>query len=1457
MPQDSGEDTPREAVELFASLVGGLGPDATVDIEAWVAAHPEHGSELRSLHADWRKALDWVGDLEPRAAASPPSVESLLRPLRRAPDDATRSYEVVDEIARGAMGSVQRVWEPSLRRHLAMKVILDPSPGSSAGSAPQRVARFLEEAQITGQLDHPGIVPVHRLGVDESGRAYFTMRLVRGATLHEVFAHARERRDGWTTTRVLGVILKVCEAMAYAHSKGVIHRDLKPSNVMVGRFGEALVMDWGLARILGDAETKDIRIRRERATDTVEVRSGRRESREDSASSPLVTMDGDVVGTPAYMPPEQADGRIEELGPRSDVYSVGALLYHLLAGRAPFDTPGRRLSAYAVLARLAEGPPQALATLAPKAPPELVAITEKAMARQASARYADMVELAEDLRAYLEGRVVRAHQTGAWVELRKWVARNRRLAATVGAAGVLLFGGSLVASYLLAEKETDLALARSSAAASAQRAADEEQARELLSYVTSIGDADGALHARDVAAAREHLLAAPLDRRGWEWRYLAGRIDGSRATLRGLPDDVWCVGVDRHGTRAAGYGLDGVVRTFDLATGRALSTLAVPLASWPYRIAFDADLSRAAAPVRSADGARWEVAVWDLASGERILSRPLAEGGAEGGAGSARPVEAAWARELSWSDLATEDARGRPAPLASGRGLALVRVVAAGEPARWPGVQPLARAYSDIAYVLLVVGQLSRAERASVAQGVPEGVRVAFLAGTGGPPPSTVLLGATGRPRALFAADASEREIAAALVELAPPPLALSPDGARLAIAANDVELVEVEGGARARALAGTTIGFVSVAFDPLGARVAAVDRASALLVWNVDDGTAAAPPLAEPPSVGPVLALDPGGARAATYSSRNEIFVWDVERARLAQKLVGHTDWINSLAFHPAGESLISAGRDASLRVWNLATGLGTEPLLGHRASVVAAVSADGEVLLSGSEDRTIKVWDVPEIAPELPRQAQTGDFRMLGTPAGDRLAIRRMDGAIELWDAARGARLHTLPSEGDAPRWGALRPDGHLLAVSLAGGTIGLFEFETGKPAGVLEGHAATISDLVWDPSGEVLASASMDGTVRLWSFAGGPGQALVLTVGSDPVRALAFDPTGRTLWTGGEDGRARAWRVADGRLERELPPADGALWSVLPLADGARLATLSGDGDVRYELDLWDTGAERPSARRLGSFTGWGRPGIVAGARGSRFALSKVKSSGIPIFDAQSGARLLTLRGDLGGNYGLVGFTGPDGDCLLAYSAYGRLVRFDATRGRSLERQCELGPRAEALVAQTFQEYPYREAAIEQLCADGTLDRDLRVAALERCDDDPRSLRRVVAELERELSSSAPAAQTVEAGLRLAQRLVELEPADASVRRVLGCAYARAGQPERALALLEPSGDPRELGHPSAAAFAALAHLGLADRGRAAAALARAEELLTDGWNAILFGGHQVLDEVRSCLAPGAQR
>jgi formylglycine-generating enzyme required for sulfatase activity len=435
------------ALERFADLVARHDGGEVFDFARELRQPPELAGELAALHQNWtrlRGLLESVragaseiesAELESggRALRLDARTQALLDLLARFRGSEPR-YEVLGEIARGGMGIVLRVREKGVERELALKRMFSAEelPAGLRPLRAQLLRRLLDEAWILSRLDHPGIVQLHELGVDPEGRVYFTMPLVRGRTLAEVFTLAREQREGWSIPRALGLLQRVCEALAFAHSQGIVHRDLKPANVMVGRFGEVQVMDWGLARA-------------EHGPQLSAAGGAQGEGGLDGDSA--LTLGGDVLGTPAYMAPEQALGRSAEASPRADVYALGALLYELLAGARPYDEFRSAGSARELLAHVKAGPPRPIEEQAPGEPPELLAICRKAMQRESEQRYPSMEALAAELRAYREGRVVRALESGALAELRKWIGRNRRVAAALGFGALSLLAAAGIAVW--------------------------------------------------------------------------------------------------------------------------------------------------------------------------------------------------------------------------------------------------------------------------------------------------------------------------------------------------------------------------------------------------------------------------------------------------------------------------------------------------------------------------------------------------------------------------------------------------------------------------------------------------------------------------------------------------------------------------------------------------------------------------------------------------------------------------------------------------------------------------------------------------------------------------------------------------------------------------------------------------------------------------------------------------
>ncbi len=428
------------------------------DQSALLRAHPELEVPLREFFRD-RDGFDRLAPTARYAVVSPAP--------EPAPVSHFGNYAVLEEVGQGGRGIVYRVSDPERNRPLAVKVLR-----AEVMDEPDGVRRFLEEAQVMGQLQHPGIVPVHAVGRLPDGRPYFVMKLVQGRTLAQLLAQRPRGADATPLRhdlpRFLVIFQQVCQALAYAHSRGVIHRDLKPSNVMVGAFAEIQVMDWGLAKVLKAIVDRESWMEDRRSTFLDPPSSILDHRSSDSGSGPghsigssvrgsdtlrtvrteatgLSSADGLVVGTFAYMAPEQANGRVEELDPRADVFGLGAVLCEVLTGLPPYvGTPPSEMRLKAATGDLAE----AFARLERcGADAELIALARDCLAPGRQCRPRDAAAVAERLTTYLaaaQERLRRAELEKAAAQARVEEARDtvraerraRRL--TVGLAAALL-----------------------------------------------------------------------------------------------------------------------------------------------------------------------------------------------------------------------------------------------------------------------------------------------------------------------------------------------------------------------------------------------------------------------------------------------------------------------------------------------------------------------------------------------------------------------------------------------------------------------------------------------------------------------------------------------------------------------------------------------------------------------------------------------------------------------------------------------------------------------------------------------------------------------------------------------------------------------------------------------------------------------------------------------------------
>ncbi len=424
------------------------------------------------------------------ATAETVILDDELAPPSHAPlAPALPGYEVLDLVAVGGMGELWRVHDPSLDRTAVMKVLRPEFTGHTGATA-----RFLAEAQATAQLDHPAIVPVHEVGTLDDGRPYFTMRLVRGRTLLEAIAalHADpEAAAAGGLQRMVQHFGVICDAVAHAHARGVLHRDLKPENVMVGGFGEVQVMDWGLAKVQGrsDGDLLGVNL---------------------PARSHVQTQVGTIFGTPAYMPPEQAAGDLSLVDARSDVYSLGAVLYTLLAGRPPFDGP----DTVAVLAKVRSGERPAPIQGQLPLPRALVDLCERAMQPDPEARYPDAAALTADVHAYLDGATRRAQ---ARALLDSALARRADVQARRVEAARLRSAGERALQAvgpLAGEEQKASGWALEDAAAALERRAALDDAAIDAGLRAALGQAPDLVEARLALVARRRSQLEEAERRG-------------------------------------------------------------------------------------------------------------------------------------------------------------------------------------------------------------------------------------------------------------------------------------------------------------------------------------------------------------------------------------------------------------------------------------------------------------------------------------------------------------------------------------------------------------------------------------------------------------------------------------------------------------------------------------------------------------------------------------------------------------------------------------------------------------------------------------------------------------------------------------------------------------------------------------------------------------------------------
>ncbi|MCA8979944.1 MAG: protein kinase, partial [Planctomycetes bacterium] len=1254
MRSESGSPPTPEAIEAFLEYLRRCEVQETLEFESFLSGQAEGlHAPLRQLREEFERVsallerlapaasfsdhvrarygdsvdpgIDLSGDRTTDSTSSSGSgggVETLAR-LSREGQVAGARYDRRREIARGGMGKIIEVWDGDLRRSLAMKVILGRKRVGAAESEvdDRRLSRFLEEAQITSQLDHPGIVPVHELGIDASGRVYFTMQLVEGRDLRAIFELASAEREGWTRTRVVSVLIRVCEAMAYAHSKGVVHRDLKPANIMVGRFGETYVMDWGLAKVLGRPEPTE-----HDRDDESRVRTDRSDSSSDDDGGALRTIDGDIVGTPAYMSPEQARGHMDRICAQSDVYSLGAMLYELLAGQMPYEPLGDKAPAHVILEAVRNGPPWALHKLDPDLPSELVAICEKAMARDIEDRYADMMDLAEDLRAYIENRTVAAYETGVWYEARKWIERNKSLAAALLTVFLLGFGSLVVfvrqqqrsvekltleqentqREFLRAEelaraereaaRETEIERDRANEAAALAR--DNAELARRQSYRALISSADYSLRLNETLQAKRYLELCDQDLRGWEWRHLSLVADEDLDEVARFDAGIAISAASNESRRVLCVTGDFDTMLVDTQTRevRPLERLGtMMMAPTAVSAAIDPTGSLVATcsggyfvRVRNVDTGL-ELSVPSLPNGATVTGlRFLTDG-----------------RRLLITDLEEGRARVHVHDLFSGGEIAVYDGHAQAPRCADPRPRSSEVATGDDAGEIHVWDSEDGRRRLRLKGQHAGAVRCLAWSQTG----SLIASGGEDGTIAVWDGESGQLKTIMRGHQGSVTALAFGAGEKHVYSGGQDATLRiwDASNGAALESLSGHEGAISGLSLSDAGTGLYSASQDGTLRLWDPSwrSGRLDVPlrgwdhDWAQGRS-GELTALDfsadgqrISGVRSlggsATYDAisgsplevRTEAGLTRGESARVYESGFYSSD------FDLAGFCL----DDGRVRIVSTLTDEVVVDLpADERLSTAVELSPDGKLVAIGTRGGVLRVNELATGKTVLRVEAHRREIPHLAfSPNGERIAtVTRRE--LRVWDASTGAELGVW-NRPHAMSINAVgfAPDSERVATASTDGTVKLWRTGEARPVGVLEGHEAAVMDLAFSSSNaNRIVTASLDGSVRVWD-ATALEILTVMRVPSEDFVSVAMDPTERRIAACGKQGelyvwdstpsvdRHRRWKLA----AREAGEADLVLdelelrlrWSeeiAAALVDGAGIPEpLRREAQRRFEL------------------------------------------------------------------------------------------------------------------------------------------------------------------------------------------------------------------------------------------------------------------------------------------------
>lgn len=1255
--QHAGEEPPTKRVRRSTHS---LESDKTIDLDMPPA-------EVRKLDSQWRDTVE-PGARQGQTIrqhetvtgfrSSLPVKSRYVREKRKTPEPAPKSladvpdYELLNIIGEGGMGVVYAAHQSSIARTVAVKM-LKPS----AKVREDQRDKFISEAVVTGELDHPNIVPIYDLGSNDEGALFYSMKRVRGTPWDKVILQKQLDEN-------LSILLRVADAVAFAHAGGVIHRDLKPENVMLGDYGEVLVMDWGLARITPEFAHVD-----------------------------TVYQSDSLGGTPAYMSPEMARGPVEAINKTSDVYLLGAILYEIIGGVPPHS--GRDVMQCLMAASQNKIDPI-------RYDGELKTIALKAMATRQEDRYQTVKEFQEAIRVYQshsESLVLTAHANQNLQRARESNDYQLYARALYGFQESLnLWDGNHRARTLLRETQYDYA-----------------------TCALNNGDLDLAASLLDTSHEDQQALATKIDAARKE-------RDARQRRLRLAKQAVAALIVGIIGTVTTGLVLVNAQRNRAIAAREEAEEqrgIAVQQKNIADEQREEADKQRGIADDKRQD-AEEQRGIAEQKQKEADEQRGIAEDKrkeaeeqrllaeqakqaeeyeayiAQIGLAAAKIDENAYDYAQQLLDESQPELRNWE----WGRLYHLCKLNAGNYEAAGP-VDSVAYSPDGKLFVTADRGgkvTVRDAESGKVRFSVPHGQFVFSAAFS----PDGKHIASGSSDRTIKIIDAANGNVLDTLAGHDDGVLTVrfSPDGKQLLSGSLDktARLWDLATRQTLQTFRDNSWWIWAAEFSPDGDRIVTAGQDGKAVVWQKSE-LAATSTTPQSQAPGPQLPysklteftghdgaiytakFSPRGNLIATGGYDNLVLVWnpdevkpvDIE-ARLQDqageaanhlRLAGHEGPVRSVAFSPNGELLVSGSEDNSLRVWDVATGAGVKTLRGHGSGVRSCTfSPDGKLILSGddqrayvwnlagyqevrvlhatvfsghedavlsarfshdgkkivtaSRDRTASLWDAASGKP-LQRFEEGHEFLVSSAaffPNAKYIATGAGDNSVRLWDTTAGTQIASLAPTGRVGTL-AIAPDGKWMATGSVGNEVQIWTVADNagrlavgdRPTAVLKGHQAMVNAIAVSPSGDLLASGDNNGRIRLWKRAadGAWNEAGELLGHSMTVTALRFTPDGSRLISASGDHTCGQWDLAVGQELQKLVLKHKAWVSALDISS-----------DGKYALTTCDDGAATlwrlVDAKLVATVESQGKPfnAVAISPDGSTAALTSAEDKQVLLWD-----------------------------------------------------------------------------------------------------------------------------------------------------------------------------------------------------------------------------------------------